>query len=59
MNLLAGALLLVAVTASLSLPGGCLNCGATFTVRSRFGDKPPLYVDCPHCGVADYSWRVR
>ena len=40
------------------LPGRCLNCGQPFTVRSRKGDKPPLYITCPNCEVSDYSWRL-
>lgn len=39
------------------LPGRCLTCGTRFTVRSRKGDKPPLYVKCPSCEVSAFSWR--
>jgi len=39
------------------LAGRCLNCGQRFTVRSRKGDRAPLFVDCPHCQVAAFSWR--
>jgi hypothetical protein len=43
--------------ATYDLPGRCLNCGARFIVRSRKGDTPPLGVECPACGVREYSWR--
>jgi hypothetical protein len=40
------------------VPGGCSNCGARFTVRSRKGDKTPLSVDCPSCEATVYGWRA-
>jgi hypothetical protein len=45
-------------TETYDLPGRCLNCGTTFTVRSRKGDKPPLHVECPACQVREFSWRA-
>jgi predicted RNA-binding Zn-ribbon protein involved in translation (DUF1610 family) len=39
------------------LPGDCNNCGAEFVVRNRKGDRAPLSVDCPHCGVSVFSWK--
>lgn len=43
--------------ATYNVPGVCLNCGATFTVLNRKGDKAPLSVDCPNCEVTVYGWR--
>lgn len=39
------------------LDGRCLNCGQPFTVRSRRGDRAPVSVTCPACGVDGYSWK--
>lgn len=44
-------------TETYDLRGGCNNCGATFTVRSRKGDTPPLHVECPDCECRAWSWR--
>lgn len=41
-----------------ALDAHCLNCGDRFILNVRFGDKPPLSVECPSCGVNEYSWRV-
>ena len=43
--------------AKYDLDGRCSNCGALFIVRSRKGDKSPLYVECPACEVTVFSWR--
>jgi hypothetical protein len=40
------------------LRGACTNCGQTFTVRARKGDKAPLSVECPACEVTVYGWRA-
>lgn len=45
-------------SATYDLSGRCSNCGATFTVRSRKGDKAPLSVECPNCETTAYSWRI-
>lgn len=46
-------------TATYDMMGRCVNCGAEFVVRNRKGDKTPLSVECPACGVTVFGWSAR